>query len=289
MLSNVRRLLGVVAVPLFATSCTSSLELDRFRMGEASSVDSSSAIAINYFDVRFGAKGLTSHIGEYFECRVVDKANRIQARAIYNDLTAPDFTLYLGRVVPKTNAPYRLDFWADHNSTAKYDGIEGGINEKDHSWRRVMADPLPEDMRLVQGRYELQFVHDTAFVDIGTDLEGNKITVAETLLPYDFKITGAGAYVGKTIEQRVVDKASTRLLGLHRQGRAKAEYAAKIVGILDEQTPYVISVYVDANDNGKYDAEDPSWKLEVASDDKGLVAELNLATAQRAPIETGEP
>jgi hypothetical protein len=289
MVSNLRRLLGVVAVPLFATACTSSLELDRFRVGEASSVDSSSAIAINYFDVRFSAKGMTSHIGEYFEVRVVDRENRIQAKAIYTDVTGPDFTLYLGRVVPKTNAPYRLDFWADHNSTAKYDGIEGGINEKDHAWRRVMADPLPEDMRLVQGRYELQFVHDTNFVDIGTDLQGNKITVPETLLPYSLKITGAAEFVGKTIEQRVVDKASTRLLGLHRQGRIKEEYTAKIAGILDEQTAYEVSVYVDANENGKYDPEDPSWKVDLSSDSSGLTGELNLATAPRGPIETGEP
>lgn len=289
MLSILRRSLAVAALPLFATSCTSSLELDRFRVGEASSVDSSSAIAINYFDVRFAAKGMTSHLGESFELRVLDRENRIQAKAIYSDVTGPDFALYLAKVVPKTNAPYRLDFWADHNGTAKYDGIAGGINEKDHAWRRVMADPLPEDMRLVQGRYELQFVHDTNFVDIGTDLAGNPITAAETLLPYSLKITGAGAYVGKTVEQRVVDKASTRLLGIHRQGRAKEEYTAKIAGILDEETAYGVSVYVDTNDNGKYDAEDPSWKLDLASDGKGLIAELNLATAPRSPIETGEP
>src|SRR3954463_2640591 len=108
MVSNLCRWLGLAAVPLL-TSCTSSLELDRFHTTEAASVDSASAIAINYFDVRFGAKGMTSHIGEYFEVRVVDRENRIQAKAIYNDLTSPDFSLYLGRVVPKTNAPYRLD------------------------------------------------------------------------------------------------------------------------------------------------------------------------------------
>lgn len=285
MTSTLRRL-TLLALPAL-TSCTSSLELDRFRMAESSSVDT--AIAINYFDVRFAARGMTSHIGEYFEVRVVDRDNRTQAKAIYNNLTGPDFSLYLGRVVPKANAPYRLDFWADHNNTAKYDGIEGGINEKDHAWRRVMADPLPEDMRRVQGRYELEFVHDTAFVDIGTDLQGNKIAAPETLLPFTLKITGAAGYAGKNIEVRVIDKANTRLVGLHRQGRPKEAYTAKILGILDEVTTYEISAFADVNESGKYDAGDPSWKVELTSDSQGLLAELNLATAPQAPIETGEP
>jgi hypothetical protein len=232
---------------------------------------------------------MTSHIGEYFEVRVVDKDNRVQAKAVYEDVTGPDFSLYLGRIMPKANAPYRLDWWADHNNTAKYDGIEGGINEKDHAWRRVLADPLPDDMRLVQGRYDLSFVHDTAFVDIATDLQGNPISGADTLLPFNLKITGAAAYLGKTTEIRIVDRTSTRLVGFHRQGRIKEEYTAKILGIIDEETAYDVSVYVDMNGTGKYDEGDLSWKLELLSDDKGLVTVLDIATAAQTPIETGEP
>lgn len=286
-ISQLRTLLGVVALPVLAASCTSSLELDRFRSAEAASVDT--AIAVNYFDVRFAAKGMTSHIGEYVEIRVVDKQDRVQAKAVYNDLTGPDFSIYLARVIPKANAPYRLDWWADHNNTAKYDGIEGGINEKDHAWRRVLADPLPEDMRLVQGRYDLSFVHDTAFVDIATDLLGNKISGEDTLLPFKLAIKGGGGFIGKTTEVRIVDRASTRLVGLHRQGRMKADYTATVLGIIDEETTYDVSVYVDVNDTGKYDDGDLSWKLELTSDGQGLVAGLDLATAVQAPIETGEP
>jgi len=287
LVPHLRRLLGTVALPLIAASCTSSLELDRFRVAEASSVDT--AIAVSFFDVRFGARGMTSHLGEYLEVRIVDKQNRVQAKAIYNDVTGPDFSMYLGRIVPKANPPYRIDFWADHNNTSRYDGIQGGINDKDHAWRRVLADPLPEDMRLVQGRYQLDFVHDTAFVDMGTDLLGNPISGEDTLLPFTMKITDGAAYVGKNTEVRVVDKTSTRLVAFHRQGRMKESYTAKVTGVLDEETLYEVSVYVDLNDNGKHDAGDPSWKLDLASDNVGLVAELNLAAAPKAPIETGEP
>lgn len=286
-LSIWRTLLGAVALPVVATSCTSSLELDRFRSAEASSVDT--AIAVSYFDVRFAAKGMTSHLNEHLEIRVVDKSNRVQAKAIYDTVAAPDFSIYLRKVVPKANAPYRLDWWADHNNSGKYDGIEGGINEKDHAWRRVLADPLPEDMRLSQGRYDLEFVHDTAFVDIATDLQGNPSSIADTLLPFSVSIEGAADYVGKTAEIRVVDRTSTRLVGLYRQGKTKPAYPVRINGIIDEETAYDVSVYVDANDNGKYDAGDPSWKLELHSDGKGLGAILDMATAPQSPIETGEP
>ena len=52
--------------------------------------------------------------------------------------------------------------------------------------------------------------------------------------------------------------------------KTKEQYVAKIVGILDEQTTYEVSVYVDANDNGKYDDGDPSWKLDLTSDNNGF-------------------
>lgn len=287
LLSSMLRNLGLLALPVIAASCTSSLELDRFRRAEASSVDT--AIAVSHFDVRFAARGMLSHLGENLEVRVVDKQNRVQAKAVYSDIVGPDFSMYLARIVPKANAPYRLDFWADHNNTAKYDGIEGGINDKDHAWRRVLADPLPEDMRLVQGRYELSFVHDTAFVDIATDLQGNKVAGEETLLPFTMKIVNGAAFIGKNTEIRVVDKTSTRLVAFHRQGRMKAEYTAKVTGILDEVTPYEVSVFVDLNDDGKYDASDASWKVDLTSDSVGLAAELDVGAAPQSPIDTGEP
>jgi hypothetical protein len=284
---SILRLLGFVVLPVVATSCTNSLDLGRFRTSEASSVDT--AIAVSFFDVRFGARGMTSHLGEYLEVRVVDKQNRLQAKAVYNDVTGPDFAFHLGRIVPKANAPYRLDFWADHNNTGRYDGIEGGINEKDHAWRRVLADPLPEDMRFAQGRYDLDFVHDTAFVDIATDLQGNKVSAADTLLPFTLRVANGKPYLGKMTEIRVVDKTSTRLVAFHRQGRMKEAYLALVSGVLDEVTTYEVSVYVDVNDNGKYDASDPSWKLDLTSNSEGLVADLDVTTAPQGPIDTGEP
>lgn len=279
------RVLSLFGVVIATPSCTASLELDRFRTSEAPI----QAIEVNYFDVSFTAKGMQSHINEYLEIRVVDKSNRIAAKAVYNDIFGPDFAVYMASVVPKANAPYRLDFWADHNLSSRYDGIEGGINDKDHAWRRELKEPLPDDMRLVGSRYELLFIHDTAFVDIATDVEGKKVSIEDELLPFELGIVGAGAYAGKMLETRVVDKAAGRLVGLYRQGRAKETFKARVAGVLDEETQYEISTYVDLDGSGGYSEGDPSWKQERLSNETGIALELNTATLPQSPITTGAP
>lgn len=277
---------AVAALGLASAACTPSLELDRFRM-EESSLQQTSPINVNYFDVKFTAKSMLPHFNEYLEVRVVDRLNHVQAKAIYNEMVYADFTLHLARVIPKANAPYRLDFWADHNLSGRYDGIQGGVNEKDHAWRRVLSDPLPDDMRLVGSRYELEFLHDTSFVDIFTDLDGNPISGEDTLLPCDINVI-APTYMGKMIELRVVEKGRGRLVGLYRQGRARESFHALIPGILDEQTEYDVSLYVDVNDSGTYEADEPSWKLEFTSKQTGAAIDADLTALPQAAIDIGE-
>lgn len=273
----------VFLLPLLlgATSCTASLDLDRFHKQEAQVTD---ALNVTFYDLHFGARNMQSHLGEQLEVRLVDKSNAVQAKIVYVDVPKPDFSFDCPKLIPKTSAPYRIDFWADHNKSGRYDGIEGGINDKDHAWRRVLADPLPEDVRLVQGRYELSFLHDTAFVDIFTDLQGNKISGADTLLPFSLGIVDAGAWVGKPIEIHVVDKAAGRLVGVHRQGRAMIGYIAQITGILDEETPYEVSVWVDENGDDQLSVGEPSWRLDVLSDGNGVKVDLDLGKTPQTPL-----
>lgn len=267
---------------LATTACTASLDLDRFKTEEAKATVNSASIT--HFDFVFSAKNMQSHIDEFMELRLVDKTNNVQAKAMFVDIPKPDFKIVLPRFIPKGGEPYRIDWWADHNRSNRYDGIVGGINEKDHAWRRILRDPLPEDVRLVDGRYELNFLHDTAFVDVFTDLDGNPITGADTLLGFKATVSGGGAYFDKPVEIRVADKGSGRLVALHRQGRARETWVAEVTGVLDEETPYEISIYVDANGDDEYSAGEPSWKTEVLSTEVGVVTELNLATLPQAPL-----
>lgn len=281
------QLLTLAILPVAASACTASLSLDRFKKDDSPLVTDTSTI--KYFDVQYKATNMQSHINEYFEIRLVDRDNAVQMKAVYSGVTKPDFSLYMAKIVPKAKAPYRVDFWADHNNSFKYDGIVGGINDKDHAWRRVLADPLPEDVRLTGGLYTVDFIHDTAFVDIATDLQGNTISGDDVLLPLNLNIVGAGAYAGKMMEVRVVDKGAGRLVALHRQGSAKDTYTARVLGVIDDTSPYEVSVYVDMNGDEKFNAGEPSWLLQLSSDKTGLVSELNVATAPQAAIVTGQP
>lgn len=277
-------LLGLFGLLVSTASCTASLELDRFRKQEAQSID---ALNVTHFDFRFGARNMQSHIDETLEIRLVDKGNNLQGKAVYVDVVNPDFTIDFPKFIPKANAPYRIDFWADHNRSGKYDGIEGGINDKDHAWRRVLADPMPEDVRFAEGRYELSFLHDTAFVDIHTDLEGNPIPGTDTLLPFKLQVLGAAPYAGKMLEVRVVERGSGRLVAVHRIGRALESYAAEVTGVLDEETPYEISAFVDLDGDEKYTPGDPSWRLELLSNETGVTADLDVSSAPQTPL--GDP
>lgn len=289
MRASVLGFLSLVALGAVTPSCTASLELDRFRTDQSFIEADGGGSNVNYFDVRYSAKSMESHLNEYFEIRVVDRNNGVQAKAVYNDIFNTDFVLYLARIVPKTNPPYRLDFWADHNLSGGYSGIVGPVNEKDHAWRRVLQEPLPEDIKLAGSTYNFEFLHDTNFVDIYTDLDGNPISGDDTLLPFELTVGGANNYLGKMMEIRVVESASGRLVGLYRQGRLKEPFKATITGILDEVTKYEVSAYVDDNATGQYDTDDPSWKFEFTSNAVGAAVTLDTVTLPQAPIETGEP
>jgi hypothetical protein len=284
----------VTILGLALPSCTATLDGDRFRKAGGGLNQQDAASATNQ-DVSFSAKSMGSHANEYFEIRVVDKDNRVQAKVVYADVApaAPgvslDFSFYLKGIVPRSNPPYRLDFWADHNTSGVYDGIEGGINEKDHAWRRVLSDPLPDGIRFVDNRYEVAFVHDTNFNDIYTDLAGNPIPGTDTLLPFKMNVRGADAFAGKFLEIRVVDKATGRLVALHRRGNVPATYSAEVLGVVDEETPYEVSAYADANGDGKFSSGDPSWKLDIVSSSAGVTGDLDVAALPATPIDTGEP
>lgn len=273
---------ALMVMLLGTTACTASLDLDRFQKEEAKATVNSASIT--HFDFVFSAKNMQSHIDEFMEIRLVDKSNGVQGKAMFVDIPKPDFKIVMPKFIPKGGEPYRIDWWADHNRSNRYDGIVGGINEKDHAWRRVLRDPLPEDVRLIDGRYELSFLHDTAFVDVFTDLDGNPISGADTLLPFKATITGANEWFDKPVEIHVNDKGSGRLVALHRQGRARDTWVAEVTGVLDEETPYEISVFVDVNGDDEYSEGDPSWRTEVLSSEIGIATELNLATLAQTPI-----
>lgn len=273
-------------VLLALTSCTASLDLDRFHKKaevQATTVDTTN---ITYFDFQFSGRSMQSHLGETMEWRLVDRSNAVQAKGVYTAITRPDFKIAYPKLIPKSNGPYRIDWWADHNNSKRYDGIVGGINEKDHAWRRVLEEPLPEDMKFENAVYRLDFLHDTNFVDIFTDLEGNPISGEDVLLAFKLLVKNTEPFQGKMLELRVADKGSGRLVGLHRIGFVRQDYQAVVTGVLDEQTTYEISAFVDLDGDDEYAPTDPSWKVDLTSTDGGIDAELDLSATPQTPLAT---
>lgn len=289
-------------LPVAITSCTATLDLERFKKAEQASTNTTTP-GLEYYDFKFIGTSFASHTNEYLEFRLIDKANQVRAKMIYDGITQVAFNLYAKRWIPTdtANAPYRIDFWSDHNLSRKYDGIVGDVATKDHAWRRVLQTPLPKDVVLKGDRYEFSYVHDTAFVDITTDLAGQKIPGDTTagnglygdaaLLPFEAKVIGAGTtgHIGKKIEIRVYEKSSSRLVGMHRRGRAADPYTAQIFGVLDQQTDYTVQAYVDLDEDGLYNpATEQAWSIPVTSNQAGVNMELKIAELPLVQIETGD-
>jgi hypothetical protein len=278
------------ALLLLVTSCSATLDLDRFHKKEAAQASTSvDTTTITYFDFEFSARSMQSHINETMEWRLVDKGNTVQAKGVYTAITRPDFKISYPKFIPKSNGPYRIDWWADHNNSKRYDGIQGGINDKDHAWRRVLADPLPEDVHFTDGVYVLDFLHDTNFVDIFTDLEGNPISGDDVLLPLKLNIKGTEPFQGKMLEIHVSDKASGRLVALHRIGFVRQDYIAEVTGVLDEQTTYEVAAFVDLDAKDEYVSTDPSWKVDMTSTETGIEADLDLSATPQTSLEPTSP
>ena len=276
-------------VGLGAAACT--VDVDKYQSQQGAL--SQDAGAFTFLDVRFKATEMVSHIGEYFEMRIVDKDDQVVAKLAYKGVTNQDFTLFFKSVVPKVNPPYRIDYWADHNTNhdGRYGGIVGGINEKDHAWRRILQDPLPADIVFTPPRYDFKFVHDTNFVDIATSLSGTKSSIdfnGATLNPFNLSVTGGAKYLGKMIESRVVEKATGRMVGFYRLGALADTQTFTVTDILDEQTTYVVSTYVDMNGDEKFNTDEPAYKVEMISDSKGISGTLDLGGESQATIDNGD-
>lgn len=293
-----RGVLIVVIAAMAAASlpgCAESLDFDRYQ--RTTLAPQTPGAAVLFTDLHFSCKAMLPHIGEYFELRVVDKDDAVQAKVVYDRMVAQDFSFVLPTMIPRSNPPYRLDYWSDQNGSTTYSGNKGTVDEKDHGWRRRLEDslkpeppPLPPNVvPFLAGKYDIVFIHDTDFTDLFTNPAGKPVSFEDSLLAFDLSIVGAGAHVGKMIEVRVVEPATRRLVGVHRKGKAEATYKLHIGGILDEQTPYEVSIFVDVDGNERYSAGEPSWKSTFTSTAAGIVDEVDLSTAPQSPLFTVEP
>lgn len=282
---------------LFLLSCTASLDVDRYRIESKPTQVRDAVLDSNYYDLRFSAIGMATHLDEHFELRVLDKNNQIIAKAIFDNVTNERFGLFLGKAIPKQieNRPYRIDFWADHDNRDRskppgYNEPAAGalIDEKDHAWRQILRETAPPEGHLSGGEYDITFQHNTNFTNILTGAD-NVTKVPQDVSKRDchLSITLDRQFLGKMFEVRITSKDDGHLAGLWRDGRAAEVVKVDILHILDEGG-YLVSAFVDEDGSGKYEAGEPSWSYEFESDPQNPVIQVSTVTLPQTPIDTGE-
>jgi hypothetical protein len=286
-----------LAIAANMCSCFAVVDVDRFHYVESvvEAPDSSAAsLAGDYTDFRFTLVGMTPHVSQMFEYRIIDSNNFIQSRGIVNPLGSPDVILnVLAAIPPKLNGTYRLDFYADVNHSGGYDGL-GEVVTNDHAWR---IDPLvdypPGTVTPVDGLTQVTFTHNTFFTDIDTFPSGTPNKPTDTGLGATIHVVNADGLQNDLIQVRVVATDGSRTVGMYRVPQmTQTTFDLSIPGCIEVGNDYNVLVFVDANADGKY--EDPSkpggdlgWSLPATADATGLNVTANLQQTAAAIIDVG--
>ena len=180
--------------------------------------------------------GMTPHVGQRLELRVVDKGSGAETARTRVTVPAPDFAVTVAGLEPLHS--YWIDFYADFNGNGLYDPPP-----IDHAWRL--------EANGVSGDTTLDFAHNTNFTEI--------------LWPYLLSVhfTGMSLHVGELLELRLVDQLTRTEAGRVRlAGIPGPDFSIRLPGLhLGRQ--YALGFYADHNGNGLYDPPpaDFAWAL----------------------------
>ncbi len=193
------------------------------------------------------------HVEERMAFRIVEpgeegQPSSLRALAVFETLGAPN----LGFVLPNAVPPGRhdVDFFADRENNG-YDDPP-----TDHTW--TIEDVCADPPNVFPHLFDFSVLEDP------------------TRLDRDLRIafTGMGDGMGRAMEVRVGLSAEgpggievERTVGLYRiSAIRRSEFEVRLTGILDRDFLYVVSIWVDLNQNGTYDnpPTDVSWRFPVA-------------------------
>jgi hypothetical protein len=272
--------------------CTSVLDVDRFKEQQAS--QPSNVVTSQFLDLELTLIGMKPHVAHTYEYRVVDANNLVQSRGVVAPLGAADVKLFVPRAIPRSNGPYRLDFYADVNESGGFDGI-GSVISNDHAWRiEPLVDYPAGAFKPVEGRVQVSFTHSTSFTNIDNYPSGTPNKAKDTGLGVVVKLASLEQAAGKMLEVRVAEQETKHVVGLLRvPAVASPTLDVKIPGVVDVGVDYFVDVYIDSNANGAYD--DPSkeggdWGIRSAasSTEAGLTHEIDVASEPHA-VDIGSP
>ena len=228
LLRRIAMVASTLGLAASSSSCFAVTNLDRFEPNAASSS--------NFNDLRLTVRGMTSHVSELFEYRIVDGSNTLQSRGQIFPLGGPDATMFAPGAVPKQNGPFTLDFYADHDNSGNYDRDEKK-GTGDHSWRIPLTDLLLDD----KGAFVVTFDHNTSFSVLTSPAPAREIGA-----PAVVRLTNMGAFLGKRVQLRIADASSKRVVVLYRVPvLGTATYDVNVPGMIEGGVTYTVEIYTD--------------------------------------------
>ena len=247
-----------LALALLTSALTSSCfvvtDLDRFEK-EAPRPPS------NFSNLRVTVRGMTSHVTERFEYRIVDGSNVIQSRGFIVPLGGPAASFYVEGAVPKQNGPFRFDFYADHDLSGGYDPRPDTF--LDHAWRLSLEDRMLDD----DDTYVVVFDHNTSFTNLNTP---NPAT--EFGKPATIHMKAMGPFANKRVEVRIGDASTNRVVGMFRVPLlTQPEFDVLVPGVIEPGVTYAVEIYTD---NGSA-ADVRAFRFQQLAAESGLEATFN--------------
>ncbi len=263
-----RLALLVMLVGLSSSSCFAVTDLDRFKKPEQ--------VSSNFSDLKLTVRGMTSHVAELFEYRIVDNSNVIQSRGFIVPLGGPDASLFVRGAVPKLNGPFRLDFYADHDNNLAYD-VDPRLT-KDHAWRLQLQDNQLND----DNQFVIVFDHNTSFSFLS-----DPAPPVEIGKPAVIRMKNMGGFIGKRVEARVADSSSKRVVALFRVPVTdKADFDMTVPGMIETGVTYTVEVYTD--DGRSTPASVQAFRVEKAADQNGLDLVFDPQGAGVTPVNAAD-
>jgi hypothetical protein len=283
------KFISFAASSFVLSACFAVTDLERFStIGRGST---------NYDDLDFGMKAAKSHVTERFEFRVIDSDNVVQCRGVIEPLDAPDFELTVRNAVPKVKAPYRLDFYAEHDLNGAYSGIP-----LDHSWR---VEPLADTPATLgsadDGVFSVAYEHNTSFTDLEVWPRNNptRSPPKDTGAPAIARVRNLPAEaLGNLFEMRVVDHGTGHTVGYFRvPALTHREFELNVGGVVDAGVDYDVKFYLDANGNRTYENPagtgtnlDRGWSVSTSSDASGFIVNFDpTSVASNVDVGTAYP
>ncbi|HVH44048.1 MAG TPA: hypothetical protein VM925_16975 [Labilithrix sp.] len=268
------RLLFVVLTGVLSSSCFVVTDLGRFEKAAP-------LAPTNFSDLRVTVRGMTSHVKERFEYRVVDSTNVIQSRGLITPLGGPSASFFVRGAVPKQNGPFRFDFFADHDLSGAYDPRPD--TTLDHAWRLSLDEKVDPKVLDENGVYTVVFDHNTSFTNLNTPTPPTEFGK-----PALVHMRGMGPFANKRVEVRIADASTKRGVAMFRVPvLTTPEFEVDVQGMTETGVTYSVEVYTDDGNLGAVKA----FRFEQLATDGGLEATFNGTNLAETPgaAEVSDP